>query len=126
MKKIILTLGIAVASFATLQAQDQTQTQDKQEMIEGEGIEKIKNSEIPEEVNEGLKNSDFEGAEVAEAYILSGTALDQHLGDQALEMYIGDQFPDKVYQLQVSHDDNPAILYFTKEGELYASKDLEM
>lgn len=124
MKKILLTLGIAVASFATLQAQDQTQTQDKQEMIEGEGVEKIDNAQIPQEVHEGLKNSDFKDAKVAEAYILSGTALDKYLEDQSLEMYIGDQFPDKVYQLQISHDDNPAVLYFTEEGELYASKEL--
>lgn len=124
MKKILLTLGIAVASFATLQAQDQPQTQDQQEMIEGEGIEKIENAQIPQEVHEGLKNSDFKDAKVAEAYILSGAALDKYLEDQSLEMYIGDQFPDKVYQLQISNDDNPAVVYFTEDGELYASKEL--
>ncbi|MEK6478409.1 hypothetical protein WJR50_12775 [Catalinimonas sp. 4WD22] len=125
MKKLLLTLGIAVASFATLQAQDQPQTQDQQEMIEGEGVEKIDTTQIPQEVHEGLKNSDFKNAKVAEAYILSGVALDKYLEDQSLEMYIGDQFPDKVYQLQISHDDNnPAVVYFTEEGELYASKEL--
>ncbi|WKN29577.1 hypothetical protein PZB74_11440 [Porifericola rhodea] len=130
MKKTILTFGIAIASFVTVQAQDmpkeKMQDQDKKEMIKGEGIKKIENSAIPKEVNEALMESDYEGASIKQAYVLSGAALDQQLGDQSVEMYIGDQYPEKLYQLQVTHEDANALLYFTEEGELYASKDLEM
>lgn len=132
MKKVILSLGLAVATFVTVQAQDQpqvdpqTQPQDQQEMIEGEGIEKLDTAQIPQQVKDGIESSEFQGAEIAEAYVLSGTALDQQLGDQAVEQYIGDQYPEKLYQLRVSHENSPAMLYFTEEGELYASKDLEM
>jgi len=130
MKKTILTFGIAIATFATVQAQDMPKEkmhdQDKKEMIKGEGIKKIENSAIPTEVNEALMESDYEGASIEQAYVLSGAALDQQLGDQSVEMYIGDQYPEKLYQLQVTHEDANALLYFTEEGELYASKDLEM
>ncbi len=124
MKKILLTFGLALASLAVVNAQDtlQTEPQNQQEMIEGEGIEMIEKSDIPQAVTDGMENSEFKGAEVMQAFIISGDALDQQLGDQSVEKYIGDQYPEKLYQIQVTSEDVPAVVYFTEEGELYASK----
>ncbi|WPP49338.1 hypothetical protein [Catalinimonas niigatensis] len=132
MKKLILPLGLAAATFVTVQAQDQpqvdpqTQPQDQQEMIEGEGIEQVETSQLPEEVNQGMQESEYQNATVEQAYKLSGTALAQILGQESLSTYSTNTTPETLYLLRVTHEDTHSALYFTEDGELYASEDMDM
>lgn len=131
MKKVILSLGLAIATFATVQAQEQTPQQPQQEQqeiqdIKGEGIEQIETSAIPQEVNDGMQNSEYQAATVEQAYKLSGTALAQILGQESFSTYSSNTVPETLYLLRVTHEDSHAALYFTEDGELYASEDMDM
>lgn len=130
MKKIILTLGIAVASFLTIQAQDQqdTEVQQQQDTTMGEGIEQIDPSELPAEVNEGIQNSDYQDATVTQAYKLTGAPLARVLGDESISIYSSASTPEALYLLQVSDEkkEKRSALYFTEDGKLYASEDMDM
>ncbi len=94
--------------------------------IEGEGIQQVSDAELPTEVTDALAESDFSGATVVEAYVMEGAALEQALGNESLEIYAGDQSPEKLYQLRVTtEEDKTAIVYITEEGEVYASEKIE-
>lgn len=166
MKKIILSLGLAAATFIGVQAQETPQPQEQpqetpqeqpqeypqeqpqqeqpqqeqpqqdpqydqqqqqqQQDIEGEGIEQIETSQIPQEVNDGMQNSEYQNATVEQAYKLSGTALTQILGQESLSTYSTNTTPETLYLLRVTHEDSHSALYFTEDGELYASEDMDM
>lgn len=132
MKKLILSLGLAAATFVTVQAQDQpqvdpqTQPQQEQETIKGEGIEQIETNQLPEEVNQGMQESEYQNATVEQAYKLSGTALAQILGQESLSTFSTNTAPETLYLLRVTHEDTHSALYFTEDGELYASEDMDM
>lgn len=115
----------AQESDPAMQEEPGMSSESAQQPIEGEGITSIEASALPQEVTDGLENSDFKGATINNAYEVTGSALDQALGQESVEMYAGDQAPEKLYQLQVTHQDKSAVLYFTEEGELYASKEME-
>lgn len=127
MKKIILTLSIAAASFTFVQAQDHAPAQSGQQTtsVDGEGIEQIDVSELPETVNEGMKSSEYKNASIKQAYKLSGMVVSRVLGEESMTIY-SSRTPDKLYLLQVNDNDVSSALYFTEDGELYASTDMDM
>jgi hypothetical protein len=125
MKRIIVTLGIAAVTLTAVQAQDQpTEMKDKQEMIQGEDIQIMDFSEFPEDVRERFFSSEYENAEIEESYLLKGTALEEVLGQEAMEIYIGDLPPEKLYVLQISEqDETSTVLYYREDGEIYATNE---
>lgn len=126
MKRIIVTLGIAAVTLTSVQAQDQpTEMKDKQEMIQGEDIQIMGFSEFPEDVRERFSSSEYENAKIEESYLLKGTALEEVLGQEAMEIYIGDLPPEKLYVLQISEqDETSTVIYYREDGEIYATNEL--
>lgn len=152
MKKIVLTLGFAAASIFAVNAQDTPETLDQpidetqEEVIEmeaeaseevmdeveestnpigeEEGIASITEAELPEEVTQAFQESEFSQASIQEAYVMDQEAVDKMTDVDAEQMYIGDQLPDKVYQIRVQEGDEQTILYFNEQGDLLASKSI--
>ena len=86
-----------------------------------EFVKTISEAELPEEVSKAFKDSDYASASVEKVYMLEGTAVDKLMQNNAEQMYIGDQNPDKIYQLQVKSADSQNILYYDETGELLGS-----
>ena len=152
MKKIVLTLGFAAASILVVNAQDTPETLDQpidetqEEVVEmeaeateeamdqveestdpigeDEGVATITEAELPEAVTQAFQDSEFSEATVQEAYVMDQEAVDKMTDMDAEQMYIGDQLPDKVYQIRVQEGDEKTILYFSEEGDLLASKSM--
>ena len=91
---------------------------------ETEGVASITESELPEEVTKGLQDSEFSQATIEEVYVLDGDAVDKLMQNDAEQFYIGDQNPDKIYQLQVQDENEKNVLYFDDQGELLGSKSI--
>ncbi len=91
-----------------------------------EGMSKITESDLPQEVKDGIEDSEYQGATIEQAYELSGDALTQVLtqnNNTTGTLATGE--PEKLYQLQINtQDSKSAVLYFTEEGELYAEKEM--
>jgi hypothetical protein len=153
MKKILMTLGFATATLFAVHAQETPQPQEEQEQIpeqqqeypqeqqqqqeqysqqqdttqiEGETVQKLDTTQLPQEVTQALNESEYQGASIENAYKLSGDAIDVLMDLNAYEIYAGDVGPETLYMLRVMHEDKPAIIYLTEEGEVYATKELEM
>lgn len=121
MKRIIFSIGLALITVLNVQAQDE------QEQIKGEDIQIMEFSEFPEDVQERFMMGDYEGAEIQEAYVLKGVALEDVLDNESMEIYIGDLPPEKLYVLQLSRDNETGkILYYREDGELYATNDIDL
>jgi hypothetical protein len=124
MKRIIFSLSLALATVFCVQAQDHDM-QDKQEVIKGEDIEIKEFSEFPEDVRERFYIGDYKEATIEESYVLKGTALEEVLGNESMEIYIGDLPPEKLYVLQLSQDDmTSTVVYYREDGELYATNEM--
>lgn len=93
--------------------------------IEGEGIKKISESELPQEIKDALKNdTDYKNATIEQAFELSGAALDRALDEVTPDSIYGEDYK-KMYQLQVSTEDNKsAVIYITEEGDVFAEKEM--
>lgn len=124
MKRIILSFTFILASIFSAHAQQQDTTL---QSIKGEGIEYINTDELPEDVRNRFESGDYQDATIEEAYILKGDALTEVVGQEAMEYYIGGLPPEKLYVISVTQDEtHAAILYYTEDGEIYASQDIEM
>ncbi|MEK6478410.1 hypothetical protein WJR50_12780 [Catalinimonas sp. 4WD22] len=122
MKKLAITFTLAIATLLSVQAQDE-----EQKKVEGEGIEYIDINEIPEDVVKRFETGDYQDANINEAYILSGDALTTVVGQEAMEYYMNKLPPEKLYVLNLTKDEKPsAIIYYTEDGQIYATKDLEL
>ena len=147
-----MTFGLAAATVVAVCAQDapvtEGSTEVQEEVIEMEdnnammseeaavpdqagqtdeddtGITPITEAELPAEVVQGLQDSEFAQATVQKAYKLDEVAVDRLIDNEVEQMYIGDQSPDKIYQLQVQGDEEQNILYFDEQGELLGSKSI--
>ena len=95
-----------------------------QQIGEEGGVMSITQAELPEEVTNGLQDSEFAQATVEEVYMLEDQAIDKLMDADAEQMYIGDQLPDKLYELRVAGEDGKSILYFDETGELLGSKNI--
>lgn len=104
-------------------AQDQSQQSSNQIGEEG-GVKSITEADLPEEVTQGLQDSEFAQATVEEVYELNELAVDKLMQNDAEQFYIGDQNPDKLYQLRVKDQEKSSILYFDEQGELLGSKSM--
>ena len=154
MKKIVLTLGFAAASILVVNAQDTPETLDQpidetqEEVVEmqgedseaamnqepsedvatvqteGEGIKSISQDELPSEVTKGFKNCQFNKGTIEEAFVLDNEAVDKLIEENADDIYVENQNPDKIYQLQVKGDEDTNVLYFDEQGELLGSKNI--
>lgn len=101
----------------------ETQANTKEIGEEG-GVKSITQAELPEEVMQGLQDSEFAQATVEEVYLMEDQAIDKLMEADAEQMYIGDQLPDKLYQLRVNSEDEKSLLYFDETGELLGSKSM--
>lgn len=120
MKRIIFSIGLALATVLSVQAQDQ------QEEIKGEDIQIMEFSEFPEDVQERFMMGEYEDAQIEEAYVLKGVALEDVLDNESMEIYIGDLPPEKLYVLQLNEDNmTSTILYYREDGELYATNEID-
>ena len=148
MKKALMTIGFAAVTMLAVQAQDATsesqsidETQEEVVEMQGENAESalnqdqeepmaitgavsVEESELPEEVTQGLLDSEFGEASIEKAYQLNHEAIDQLLEDDAEQIEIGDPAPSILYHLQVKDDDEENILYFDEQGELLGSKSM--
>lgn len=109
------------------QRDSEMQTQANQDQIgEPGGVMSITQAELPQEVTDGLQDSEFAQATVEEAYVLEDEAVNKLMDDDAnaKQMYIGDQLPDKIYQLRVNGEEGTNLLYFDETGELLGSKSI--
>ena len=134
-----MTLGFAAATVVAVNAQD-VATQDETvedtqqevvqeptvdgEMGEDEGVMSITEAELPEEVTKALQDSDFSQATIEEVYVLEGVAVDKLMQNDAEQFYIGEQNPDKIYQLRVTGEEEQSLLYFNEQGDLMGSKSM--
>ena len=110
---------------AAINQEQETLSSDQASQIGEEGgVVSITEAELPEEVTKGLQDSEFSQATVEEVYMLNKEAVDKVMEADAEQMYIGDQIPDKLYQLRVQGDDEKSILYFDEQGELLGSKSI--
>lgn len=124
MKRIIFSIGLALATVLSVQAQDRDM-KDDQDMIQGEGIQIMAFSEFPKDVQDRFKISDHSDAEIEEAYVLKGVALENLLNNESMEIYIGDLPPEKLYVLQLNMNDMISkVLYYVEDGELYATNEI--
>lgn len=122
MKKLAITFTLAIATLLSVQAQDQEHKKAK-----GEGIEYININDIPEDVVKRFETGDYQDANINKAYILSGDALTTLVGQEAMEYYMNKLPPEKLYVLNITKDEKPsAIIYYTEDGQIYATKDLEL
>ena len=96
----------------------------QQEIGEEGGVQSITEAELPEEVTRGLQDSEFAQATIEEVYLLEDQAIDKLMDADAEQMYIGDQLPDKLYELRVNSEEEKNILYFDETGELLGSKSM--
>jgi hypothetical protein len=81
----------------------------------------ITEAELPEEVSNAFKDSEFAKASIENVYMLKDLAVDKLLQNNAEQIYIGEQNPDKIYQLQVKGDEGQNILYYNENGDLLGS-----
>lgn len=117
MKRILFSIGLSLAVVSSVQAQDQ---------IRGEDIQIMEFSEFPEDVQDRFEMGEHDDADIEEAYVLKGTALEDVLGNESMEIYIGDLPPEKLFVLQLNEDDQTSkVLYYREDGELYATNDID-
>lgn len=102
-----------------LQDDSQAQTQ-----VGEDGVATITEAELPQEVTDAFQDSEYSQATIEEVYVLGDLAVDKLMEADAEQMYIGEQIPDKLYQLQVSKDGEQTILYFSDEGEMMGEKSI--
>lgn len=96
-----------------------------QQIGEEEGVMNITQDELPEEVMQAFQDSEYAGSTIEATYALEDLAIDKLMEADAEQMYIGDQLPDKLYEIRVNDsDEGKAILYFDETGELLGSKDI--
>lgn len=107
------------------QEQQQQSTMQNQ-TIQGQNIQRLDTTALPQEVEQALNESEYQGASIENVYKLSGEALDVLMDLNAYEIYPGQAGPETLYMIRVMKEDKPSILYLTEEGEMYATKDLEM
>ena len=86
-----------------------------------ESVKTISESELPEEVSQAFQDSEYANASIEKVYMLEEDAVNKLLQNNAEQMYIGDQNPDKIYQLQVKGDEGQTILYYDENGDLMGS-----
>ena len=150
----MITLSFAVATMLAAQAQETTstegqpidETQDEVVEMQGEdpeaamnqesatsqtsasavgsGITSIAKEDLPQEVTKGFKNSQFNKGTIEEVYVLESEAVDQLIQENADDIYVEDENPEKIYQLQVKGDEDKNVLYFDDQGELLGSKNI--
>ena len=101
--------------------QDDSQAQAQ---VGEDGVATITEAELPQEVTDAFQDSDYSQATIEEVYVLGDLAVDKLMEADAEQMYIGEQIPDKLYQLQVSEDGKKTILYFSDEGEMMGEKSI--
>lgn len=102
-----------------------SQEQAQKEIGEEGGVMSITQADLPEEVTSSLQDSDYSQATIEEAYMLEDIAIDKLMEADAEQMYIGDQLPDKLYQLRVrGEDDQRTLLYFDENGEMMGEKSI--
>ncbi|WPP49990.1 hypothetical protein [Catalinimonas niigatensis] len=106
--------------------QQQQQDSMQNQAIQGQSIERLDTAALPQEVEQALSESDYQGASIENAYKLSGEAIDVLMDLNAYEIYPGQVGPETLYMIRVMKEDKPSILYLTEEGEMYATKDLDM
>ena len=124
MKRFIFSIGLALATVLSVQAQDRDM-KDNQDMIQGDGIQIMAFSEFPKDVQDRFKISDHSDAAIEEAYVLKGVALENVLNNESMEIYIGDLPPEKLYVLQLTTNDVISkVLYYLEDGELYATNEI--
>lgn len=128
MNKILLTAGVVLMSFLAVQAQETEMEKNKemtgQEMIEGDDIEIITFSELPDDVKTSFETGEYDEAQVNEAYTIEGSALTELINQEAMEIYAGDLPPEKLYVLQITENNEPrAIVYYREDGEVYAEQE---
>ncbi len=84
----------------------------------------ITEAELPEEVTNAFKDSEFAKSSIVNVYMLKEGAVDKLLQNNAEQIYAGEQNPDKIYQLQVKGDDGQNILYYDENGDLMGSSSI--
>ncbi len=84
-------------------------------------VKTISESELPEEVTKAFKDGEYAKASIEKVYMLEDEAVDKLMQNNAEQMYIGEQNPDKIYQLQVKGDEGQNILYYNESGDLLGS-----
>ena len=89
-----------------------------------ESVKTISESELPEEVSQAFQDSEYANASIEKVYMLEEDAVNKLLQNNAEQMYIGDQNPDKIYQLQVKGDEGQTILYYDENGDLMGSSSI--
>ena len=113
------------ASTGTMEQPEQQQPQDNTSAMNqqenDESVKTISESELPEEVSQAFQDSEYANGSVENVYMLEGVAVDKLMQNNAEQMYIGEQNPDKIYQLQVKGDEGQTILYYNENGELMGS-----
>ncbi len=94
---------------------------DQSNMDSDESVKTITETDLPEEVTQAFKDSEFATSSIVKVYMLEGVAVDKLLQNNAEQMYAGQQNPDKIYQIQVKGDDAQNILYYNEDGDLLGS-----
>ena len=105
--------------------EETTQPQASNEQIGEEGgVMNITQEELPAEVMRSLQESEFAQATIEATYLLDEYAVDKMTANDAKQKYIGDQLPEKLYQIRVSDGEQQTLLYFEESGELYGSESI--
>ena len=94
---------------------------DQSSMDSDESVKTITEADLPEEVTQAFKDSEFAASSIVKVYMLEGVAVDKLLQNNAEQIYAGQQNPDKIYQIQVKGDDAQNILYYNEDGDLLGS-----
>lgn len=105
-------------SYSSVQDQDNSSAMNEDSDQE---VMTISESELPEAVSQAFQDSEYANATIEKVYMLDKPAVDKLMQNNAEQMYIGDQNPDKIYQLQVKSDDAQNILYYNENGDLIGS-----
>ena len=124
MKRFIFSIGLALATVASVQAQN-NEMKEEQAQIQGEDIQVMDFDKFPENVQDRFEMSNDKDAMIEESYVLMGTALETLLDNESMEIYIGDLPPEKLFVLQLSTEgETSKVLYYMEDGELYATNEL--
>ena len=83
-----------------------------------EFVKTISESELPQEVSQAFQDSEYANGSIEKVYMLEDLAVDKLMQNNAEQMYIGEQNPDKIYQLQVKGDEGQNFLYYDENGDL--------
>lgn len=122
--------AVASASYVNVENNEMHARADERTLKMGdefgsEEMAMVNASELPENVAESFKNSDWSEGTIYKAYKFDGSVVSSILKERAaLSIYVGEQLPESLYLLQVEHEDSLSFMYVGDDGEVYASEDL--